>query len=159
MTPPMLERGDLDAEGPQARQLGVEVASVDLKREVMECCSREVDRLPRILRERDGQGLVEEADDLSVTTVSIRDLQEGNSLELLKNVEADDLGVEALDRMEIPHTKDCLAQSSYSWIHGRFRSQDLMPVPRQRHANAGGNRPPEREARREPASVACGRSG
>ena len=83
----------------------------------MEGRSLEPDRLPGILGERDGQGLVEQPDDLSVAAVAVADLEEGDAVELPQDVEPDDLHVEALDRLEITDAEDRLSQGFHSRIH------------------------------------------
>jgi hypothetical protein len=72
----------------------------------MERRSLEPDRLPRVLGERDGQGFVEQPDDLSVAAVPVRDLEKRDAVELLQDVEPDDVYVEALDRLEITNAED-----------------------------------------------------
>src|SRR5258708_37389401 len=85
-----------------------------------------MNRLAKILRKRDGQGLVEEADDLGVAAVSIRDLQEGDPFELAENVQANYVGVEALDALEVLHAENCLTQGAYARVHrsSLFNAQD-----------------------------------
>src|SRR5690242_1161931 len=94
--PSMFDRGHLDTQALEAVQLGVEVAFVDLESKVMQRRRLDLNRLAKILRKRDGHGLVEEADDLGVAAMSIRDLQEGDPIELAENVQANYVGVEAL---------------------------------------------------------------
>jgi len=89
----MVDGGDVEPQRPEAIELRGEIALVDLEREVMERRSLEPDRLPRILGERDGQGLVEQPDDLSVAAVPVGDLEKCDAVELLEDVEPDDVHV------------------------------------------------------------------
>jgi hypothetical protein len=81
--------------------------------------------LAKIFRKRDGQGLVEEANDLGVAAMSIRDLQEGDPFELAENVQANYVGVESLDTLEVLHAENCLTQGAFARIHRSSRSSGL----------------------------------
>src|SRR6266536_2480505 len=76
-----------------------------------------MNRLARILWKRDRQGFVEEANDVGVAAISIRDLQEGDPFELAENIQANNVGVEALDTLEVLDPKNCLTQGPYARIH------------------------------------------
>ena len=65
-----------------------------------------MNRLAGIIRKWGGQGLVEEANDLRVAAVSVRDLQEDESFELAENIEANDVRIEALDALEVLYSEN-----------------------------------------------------
>ena len=82
MTPAVFKRRDVDSEALQASQFGVEIGLVDFEREMVQRCWLEMNRFAGILRKGHRQRFVEQADDLGVTAVSVRDLEEGDALEL-----------------------------------------------------------------------------
>lgn len=116
-TPTVFSRGDVNSQVLQASQFGVKVILVDFEREMMQRRRLDMNRFASILWEGRRQRLVEQADDLRVASISIRHLEEGDPVGLAQDVEANDLGVEALDALEILHSEHGLAQGSYSRIH------------------------------------------
>ena len=75
----MFNRGDFNTEARTTIEFGVEVALVDLKRKVMQRGCLEINRITWIVRKWYRQRLVEQADDLGVTTISIGDLEEDDA--------------------------------------------------------------------------------
>src|SRR6266851_1637557 len=116
----MFDGRDFKPQPPEASQLGLEVAPVDFEREVMQRRRLDVNRVARIRGKRNRQRLLEEADDLGVPAVPIGDLEERDAIELLENIEADDVGVETLDRCQVLHAEDGLAKPAKAGVHGAF---------------------------------------
>jgi hypothetical protein len=88
----VFNRGDLNSQLLQASQFGVEVLLVDFVREMMQGRRLEMNRFAGIPWERHRQRLVEQADDLRVTSISIRHLEGDDPVELAQDIEADDVG-------------------------------------------------------------------
>src|SRR5260370_38902464 len=81
-TPAVFNRRRVDPDALQASQLGVEVALVDLECEMVQRGRLEMNRFTGILRKGHRHGFAEQADDLGVTRVPVRDLEEDDALEL-----------------------------------------------------------------------------
>src|SRR6266581_8841135 len=95
-----------------------------------------MNRLARILWKRDRQGFVEEANDLGVAAISIRDLQEGDPFELAENIQANNVGVEALDTLEVLDAKNCLTQGPMRGFIGPSLKRPNAAVSGARGASA-----------------------
>src|SRR5262249_10198937 len=91
LAPPVLQGRDLGPEAREAAQLGLVIALVDLESEMMERRAARIDGAAAPA-ERVRQRVLEQADDLRVPTMSRGHAQEHDSVELAKDVQADDVG-------------------------------------------------------------------
>src|SRR5258708_6358254 len=92
-TPAVFNRRHVDSEALQASQLGVEVALVDLECEMVQRGRLEMNRFTGILRKGHRHGFAEQADDLGVTRVSVRDLEQDDALTLSYNANSNNFPV------------------------------------------------------------------
>jgi hypothetical protein len=125
MTPAVIKRGGLGTEPLQAIELGLIVTLVDFKGKVMQGSMRHVDLFSAVLRKRalplnplprlfpsdvctrDRHRFVKQATDRSMATVTWGDLEEGDAVELLKNIEPNNI------RVKLPGPSDIFDPENY----------------------------------------------